>query len=222
MEQVVTYIRVSTARQGQSGLGLDAQRTAVAAYCLEHSCTVLREFREVESGKNNHRKVLQEALRFAKRNKARLVIAKLDRLARNVAFIAKLLESDVDFAFCDLPSANKFLLHIMASVAEHEGKAISDRTIAALQAAKARGTALGGTNPNSRNLTDAHRRKGAEASKAKASEYYAPLAGELLKLHGRGLSLRQIAEKLNDDGRTTRRGGSWNAMQVSRALERVK
>lgn len=132
------------------------------------------------------------------------------------------MESDVEFAACDLPQANRFMLHIMAAVAENEGKAISERTIAALQAAKARGTTLGGDNPNSRNLTQEHRRKGAHAAKVKADAEYAPVADVIIKMHRSGLSLRQITTRLNDDGHATRRGRAWNPVQVSRVLKRFE
>ena len=132
----VTYLRVSTERQGQSGLGLEAQRAAVAAHVLGRG-EVVAEFVEVESGKRSDRPELARALVEAKRAGAVLLIAKLDRLARNVAFIANLLESGVEVTAADMPEANRFLLHIMAAVAEQEGRAISERTRSALAAAKA-------------------------------------------------------------------------------------
>lgn len=142
----VTYLRVSTERQGQSGLGLEAQRAAVAAHVLGRG-EVVAEFVEVESGKRADRPELARALAEAKRAGAVLLIAKLDRLARNVAFIANLLESGVEVTAADMPEANRFVLHIMAAVAEQEGRAISERTKAALAAAKARGVKLGWSIP---------------------------------------------------------------------------
>ena len=136
--QFVTYLRVSTERWGQSGLGLEAQRAAVAAHVLGRG-EVAAEFVEVESGKRADRPELVRALAEAKRAGAVLLIAKLDRLARNVAFIANLLESGVEVTAADMPEANRFVLHVMAAVAEQEGRAISERTKAALAAAKARG-----------------------------------------------------------------------------------
>ncbi len=106
MKKIVAYIRVSTVRQGASGLGLDAQRSAVAGYCKAHNATVLKEFQEIESGKSDDRQALRDAIALAKRSKAVLVIAKLDRLARSMSFIANLMDSDVEFAACDLPEAN--------------------------------------------------------------------------------------------------------------------
>ena len=140
----VSYLRVSTARQGASGLGLEAQRAAVAAHLNGSDWTLLREIVEVESGKRNDRPALAEALRLCGQQKATLVIAKLDRLARNVHFISGLMESGVEFLAVDMPSANRFVVHILAAVAEQEAEAISKRTKAALAAAKERGTVLGG------------------------------------------------------------------------------
>ena len=153
----VVYLRVSTQRQGASGLGLEAQRAAVAAFVAQRGGQVLAERVEVESGKRADRPQLAEALAEAKRAGAVLLIAKLDRLARNVAFIAGLLEAGVEVQACDMPEANRFLLHVMAAVAEHEAAAISARTKAALAAAKARGVKLGCcllyTSPSPRDRT---------------------------------------------------------------------
>lgn len=222
MHNVVSYLRVSTQRQGASGLGLDAQRAAVANYCARHSARLLREFKEVESGRNNDRPVLKDAIAFAKRSRAKLVIGKLDRLARNVAFIANIMDSGIDFAACDLPEANRLLLHIMAAVAENEARAISDRTIAALAAAKARGVSLGAANPRSRNLsTEAMklgRERGAAATRQKAKESYEDVVPIMRRLRAEGLSLAKIADKLNADGLPTRSGAVWRAPQVARVL----
>ena len=143
---VVTYLRVSTDRQGQSGLGLEAQRAAVASYMA--SRTLVGEFVEVESGRKDNRPQLAAALALCRQHKARLVIAKLDRLARSVAFISGLMESGVEFVAADMPEANRFMLHVMAAVAEHEREMISQRTRVALAAAKARGTRLGNPRPD--------------------------------------------------------------------------
>lgn len=143
----VTYLRVSTERQGQSGLGLEAQRTAIATYVLGRG-EVVAEFVEVESGKRADRPELARALAEAKRSGAVLLIAKLDRLARNVAFIANLLESGVKVTAADMPEANRFVLHVLAAVAEQEGRVISERTKAALAAAKVRGVKLGWSIPD--------------------------------------------------------------------------
>jgi DNA invertase Pin-like site-specific DNA recombinase len=143
MKQAIAYYRVSTQRQGASGLGIEAQQEAVRTFCRDHSHKVVGEFVEIESGRDCDRPVLREAFERAKAMKAVLLIARLDRLARNVHFISGLMESGTEFRACDLPDANRFLLHVMAAVGEAEAKAISDRTIAALQAAKARGVQLG-------------------------------------------------------------------------------
>ncbi len=141
---VVTYLRVSTDRQGQSGLGLEAQRAAVASYVADKA--LLGEFVEVESGRKDDRPQLSAALALCRQHKARLVIAKLDRLARSVALVSGLMESGVEFVAADMPQANRFMLHVMAAVAEHEREMISQRTRAALAAAKARGTRPGATH----------------------------------------------------------------------------
>lgn len=140
----VTYLRVSTAQQGSSGLGLEAQRAASTAYLNGGNWTLVKEVVEIESGKRNDRPALAQALRICRQQKATLLIAKLDRLARNVHFISGLMESGVEFIAVDMPEANRFVVHIMAAVAEQEAETISKRTKAALAAAKARGKALGG------------------------------------------------------------------------------
>lgn len=225
VKQVTAYIRVSTQRQGASGLGLDAQRMAVEAYCKQHGCEVIREFQEIESGRKNERAFLREAIAFAKRTRSVLLIAKLDRLARNVAFIANLMDSDVDFAACDVPEANRLLLHVMAAIAEHEARMISERTRGALAAAKARGTVLGATNERSQNLTPEAmkrgRERGAQATKAKAEQYYADVLPTVAEMRRRGLSLAKIAAELTSAGYVLRSGRPWNAVQVSRVLERA-
>ena len=139
----IAYYRVSTDKQGKSGLGLDAQRKAVVDYLDGGKWTLLDEFTEIESGKRNDRPELEKALAACKKHRAKLVIAKLDRLSRNLAFIAMLMDRKVDFVCCDNPTATKFTIHILAAVAEHERDAISARTKAALAAAKANGKKLG-------------------------------------------------------------------------------
>src|ERR1700677_1523334 len=178
MEQrVVSYIRVSTEKQGASGLGLEAQQTYVTSYCDRTGSTLLREFCEIESGRKNDRPELAKAITFAKRSKATLVIAKLDRLARNVAFVANLMETNVAFESCDLPGANNMTVHVMAAVAENEAKAISQRTKDALAAAKARGVKLGAHHPSAKPLQPEARAKGqarsARINREKAIAEYA-------------------------------------------------
>jgi DNA invertase Pin-like site-specific DNA recombinase len=144
----IAYYRVSTEKQGRSGLGLEAQREAVRNHLNGGSWRLAAEVVEVESGKRNDRPKLAEALRLCRLHGATLIIAKLDRLARNVAFISNLMESGVEFTAVDFPQANRLTVHILAAVAEHEREMISQRTKAALAAAKARGTKLGGDRGN--------------------------------------------------------------------------
>ena len=143
MEKAIAYYRVSTKRQGKSGLGLGAQKLLIGHFAEHKGYNVYREFHEVESGRKNYRPVLDRALEACRVDCATLIIAKLDRLSRNVAFISTLMESKVNFKIADNPNANRFMLHIMAAVAEQEGKSISERTKAALQVAKAKGVELG-------------------------------------------------------------------------------
>ena len=143
----VAYFRVSTDKQGKSGLGLDAQRHAVQQYLNGGTWSLIGEFTEIESGKRNERPELAKALAACKRQKAKLVIAKLDRLSRNLAFIATLMDSGVEFIAVDNPHANKLTVHILAAVAQHEREVIAQRTKDALQAAKARGVVLGNPSP---------------------------------------------------------------------------
>jgi len=214
----VSYLRVSTARQGASGLGLEAQRAAVTGYLNGGRWTLVQEVVEVESGKRNDRPALAAAIRLCKRNKATLVIAKLDRLARNVAFISNLMESGVEFVAVDMPQANRFVVHILAAVAEQEAEAISKRTKAALQAAKARGTQLGGRRVSAERFAEI----GAQGRKVRMENARA-LRSELLPTitliqAGGASSLRQIAAELNSRGIATPRGGEWSAVQVQRVM----
>lgn len=215
----VTYLRVSTERQGQSGLGLEAQRAAVAAHVRGRG-EVVAEFVEVESGKRADRPELARALSEAKRAGAVLIIAKLDRLARNVAFIANLLESGVEIAAADMPEANRFLLHVMAAVAEHEAQAISDRTRAALAAAKARGVALGWSMPERKEEQRRASRKGAAKNAENACMHAANVLPIIRQIAAGGASLRQIADELNTRGIKTARGGLWYATTVRNIMAR--
>lgn len=217
----VSYIRVSTQRQGQSGLGLEAQQAAVKAFVTQRGGEVLAEFVEVESGRKADRPQLGAALAEAKRLGAVLLIAKLDRLARNVAFISALLESGVEVTAADMPEANKFMLHIMAAVAEQEAEAISARTKAALQAAKARGVALGWAQPQ--RDPEAHRQaveKGA-ARTAEKADTFAERLRPVLASFAAGASLREIAAELNERGILTPRGKQWQAASVRNLMARL-
>lgn len=223
--ECVSYIRVSTQRQGVSGLGLQAQRNAVRDFCRQHGFEHVREFREVESGRKNDRAVLREAIAYAKRAKAVLLIAKLDRLARNVAFIANLMESGVEFRACDVPEANRLLLHIMAAVAEAEARAISERTRVALRAAKERGQRLGAHHPKAKALTPEARARGAErgamVNASQAREAYAEIEPLARKMRDKGMTLLDIADELNASGFRTRQGKKFGAVQVKRVLDRA-
>jgi DNA invertase Pin-like site-specific DNA recombinase len=214
----VSYLRVSTTQQGVSGLGLEAQRVSVAAHLNGGRWELLQEVVEVESGKRSDRPKLAEALRLCRQKKATLVIAKLDRLARNVHFISGLMESGVEFVACDMPAANKFVLHIMAAVAEQEAEAISKRTIAALQAAKDRGVVLGGRRVSPERFAEigsAARRLKTE----KACRRAADLLPVIRSIQAAGASsLRDIAVGLNERNITAPRGGEWSAVQVQRVL----
>jgi DNA invertase Pin-like site-specific DNA recombinase len=146
-KKLVAYYRVSTKQQGASGLGLEGQMAAVATFARTNGAEIVRAYREVETGKRSDRPELLKAIAHAKRSRAGLIIAKLDRLARNVALTANLMESGVDFVACDNPHTNRLTIHILAAVAEDEAKRISDRTRAALAAYKARGGVLGAARP---------------------------------------------------------------------------
>lgn len=221
----VSYLRVSTARQGQSGLGLEAQRASVAGYLNGGKWTLLRELVEVESGKRNDRPALAEAIRLCRVHRAILVIAKLDRLARNTAFIANLMEAGVKFVAVDMPEANDTMVGIMAVFAQHEAKAISDRTKAALAAAKARGVALGGLRGDASRMSGiAHKGSlaGAAARSANAAVYRSNVMPAIEEAKAQGAStLQAIANWLNtgDNPVPTRRGGQWSAVQVQRVLQ---
>lgn len=216
--KVVTYYRVSTVRQGRSGLGLEAQRQAVQTYLGEQK--PISEFVEVESGTSGDRPQLAAALTACRVHKATLMIAKLDRLARNVAFVAALMDSGVEFLACDFPSANRLTIHILAAVAEHEARMISERTRAALAAAKARGTALGGFRGRAGTCTDLKKARASRA--AKVEQRAIDLAPTIEELQSEGaLSLRAIAAGLNSRRITAARGGLWSAAQVRNVLKRT-
>ncbi|MGO9776164.1 MAG: recombinase family protein [Terracidiphilus sp.] len=215
----VSYLRVSTVRQGRSGLGLEAQRAAVTGYLNGGDWTLLEEVVEVESGKRNDRPELTRALALCRIHGAKLLIAKLDRLARNVAFIANLMEAGVEFEAVDLPQANRLTLHVMAALAEYEAKAISDRTKAALGAAKARGTQLGGRRWAIETVAIKGNAESAKVRTERTRKRAADLAPIIAAIQAEGAaSLRQIADGLNGRGIQTAHGGQWSAVQVQRVL----
>src|SRR3954454_1949690 len=221
--KVITYYRVSTAGQGRSGLGLDAQRAEVARYCQNRSCDVLAEYQDVESGKRNERPALGKALHHAKVTGATLVVAKMDRLSRNAAFLLTLRGSRAKFVAADNPDVNDMTVGILAVVAEGEREAIATRTREALQAAKARGVRLG--NPNGaaalrraakgNTAALAAIRRGADGH---ASEI-APIIDHL-RAEGRQ-SLRELASALNERHIRTPRGGAWHPTSVKNLLARI-
>lgn len=218
----VAYYRVSTRRQGRSGLGLEAQRAAVRSYLDGGRWTLVAEFTEVETGGRNDRPELERALAACRVHRSRLIVAKFDRLSRNAAFLMALRDSGVEFVAADMPEANTLTVGIMAVMAQHEREAISQRTRAALAAAKRRGVSLG----TPENLTDRDRRKGTRASIAVRQGMAAQRAHDLahvieeIRATGRE-SLRELAGALNERGIPTPRGGEWSAVQVSRLLSRI-
>jgi DNA invertase Pin-like site-specific DNA recombinase len=247
MNKIVAYYRVSTKRQGESGLGLEGQESAVLAYAKASDSTIVASFTEVESGRKSDRPELKRALAHARMTRATLCIAKLDRLSRNVAFLATMMEAGTPFVCCDNPHATPLTIHILAAVAQDEAKRISERTKAALAAYKAgkhvskrikaqyphgvpaqvvRETAgkLGAALPQCRNLTAEASRKGhergvkaASASATKHADEFAPLVQELRR---QGATLRAIAEELNARECVTRRDKPWTQVAVFRLLRR--
>lgn len=222
-QRLVAYERVSTARQGASGLGLEAQRKVIGDFAASRGAEVLARFTEVESGRKADRPELHKALHLAKVTGATLVIAKLDRLSRNAAFLLALRDSGVRFLAVDMPEANDLTVGIMALVAQAEREAISRRTKEALAVARARGAKLG--NPNgAASLRRAG--KGAEALHAtviaNADRFALDLASVLADVRAAGhLSLRAIAAELTARGIQTRRGGNWNVGNVKALLVRA-
>jgi DNA invertase Pin-like site-specific DNA recombinase len=217
-QKCIAYYRVSTARQGRSGLGLEAQKQAVSLHLK--GAKLISEYTEIESGRRTDRPRLTEALTACRVHKATLVIAKLDRLARNVAFVSNLMEAGVEFEAVDFPQANRLTIHILAAVAEHEARMISERTRSALVAAKARGTKLGGFRGRAGTSADCALAR--ETRIADADRRAADLAPTIQAIRSAGgRSLRSIAAGLNARGITAARGGSWSAAQVRRALDRV-
>ena len=212
MKSFIVYYRVSTPKQGRSGLGLEAQQQAVTTYTTGRG-EIVETFTEIESGKrHSNRPQLAAALDTCRKRKATLVIAKLDRLARNVHFISGLMESGVDFVAADVPEANRFTLHILAAVAEHEREMISQRTKEALAAAKRRGTRLGNPNP------DEALRRGRATREQHIADHHARAMPVIKELHTEGRSLRQIAAEMDRRGIATPYGHQWTATGVRRML----
>lgn len=221
----VAYYRVSTDRQGRSGLGLDAQRAAVRGYTeSKGGYPPIAEFTEIESGKRNDRPQLAEALRTCRAYRATLVIAKLDRLSRNAAFLLALQESGVAFVAADMPDANNLTVGIMALVAQQEREAISARTKAALAVAKQRGKRIGGGPGPSREVAALGREAARSAKQDQARRRAADVLPVIARLQAGqpDISLRQLAERLNLESVPTPSGrGRWQAITVRRLLERA-
>ena len=214
----VAYYRVSTQRQGKSGLGLDAQRKAVNDR-LCGQANLIAQYTEIESGGRSDRPRLAEALAACRLHRATLIIAKLDRLARNVAFVSNLMEAGVEFEAVDFPQANRLTIHILSAVAEHEAKMISDRTRGALAAAKARGVALGGFRGRAGTCKDLIKARAART--AKADRRASDLAATIQTIGSEGAtSLGDFAAGLNERGIAAPRGGDWRPAQVRRVLLR--
>lgn len=217
----VAYYRVSTKQQGQSGLGLEAQKEAVARYLNDGDWTLAGAFTEVESGKQDDRPELSRALKLCRVTGSTLIVAKLDRLSRNLAFLANLMESKAHFVCVDNPNANELTIHILAAMAQFERKAISERTKAGLAAAKTRGVVMG--NPRLAEVRPTDTRKATAMRSKLAAAYAADLADMVLDVRAGGItSLSGIARELNHRGSTTRRGGQWSAAAVSLLLARLE
>ncbi len=225
MTTYVAYCRVSTDKQGRSGLGLEAQQAAIQAFLRPGDALLQPPYVEIESGRRADRPQLLAAVERCRRTGATLLIAKLDRLARNVAFIANLMDSGVEFEACDFREANRLTVHILAAVAEHEAKMISERTKVALAAAKRRGTQLGGD----RGYRPPAPPSGLDTAKAtavrqrKADHAAFGVLPVIERLRGEGVqSLGGLARRLNEAGQPTPRGkGEWTATAVKRVLARV-
>lgn len=213
----IAYYRVSTQKQGQSGLGLEAQQAAVTNYLNGGQWELVNEFIEVETGKGadalDRRPQLKAAIEACRKQKATLVIAVLDRLGRNVHFISGLMESGIDFISVESPNDSPFMLHVKAAVAEEEGRKISARTKAALQAAKARGVVLGAAGA-------ANLKPNIEQRQQAADEFAGNLKGVIEGMKARGLTQRAMCEELNAVGIPTARGGRWSQIQLQRIIAR--
>lgn len=221
MKRIVAYYRVSTAQQGESGLGLEAQQSLVASYTASNGGELVAEVVEVESGANDDRPQLAEAMKLCRRQKATLVIGTLDRLARDVHFVAGLMKSDVPFVCADAPTATAFELHIRAAMAEEERRKIAERTKRALAAYKNRGGVLGAHRDAAKPLTQSARQKGAEVAKTRSARFYGDVAPLIREQRANGKTLGEIATRLNTEGRTTQAGMAWTATAVHRVLKRL-
>ena len=221
-QKAITYTRVSTSAQGRSGLGLEAQQAMIATFAAANGFERVAEYRDVESGAHDARPALLKALAHAKRLRCPIIVAKLDRLSRDVAFISDLMKRRVPFICTDLGmDADPFMLHLFASLAEKERRLISERTRSALKAAKARGATLGWASPTRQDRAQATAHSVA-VRVARADEHARQIAPVIASCQkAGGTTLRQIAECLNARGVKTARGGQWHPSSVARALERL-
>ena len=218
-KKYIAYYRVSTDKQGRSGLGLEAQKNSVKTYVARDGGVITDSYTEVSSGRDNNREELQRALKAAMLKKCIIVIAKLDRLSRNRRFLMELSESSAKFVCCDMPEANSLTIGMMAVMADYETQVISERTKAALQAAKARGVKLGNPRLDECRNTDttaANTVRIAQAAVRNTS--LLEIIKEIEYEHGK-MSLRAIAKQLNDAGYTAPRGGKFSAAQVSKVIK---
>lgn len=220
MTKFVSYFRVSTQKQGNSGLGLEAQKSTIQNYLKD--IQPIAEFTDIESGtkKGNDRQGLKDAISFCKFHNAKLIIAKLDRLSRNVSFIAQLMESDIEFVICDQPQATRFTIHIFAALGEQEARFISERTKSALAEAKKRGQKLG----SPQNLTDQSRANSLEVRKLNAfnNENSRKAGALIVSLRQSGKSFYQITKEINVLGFKTRTNKSFHQAQVKTLFERYQ
>lgn len=224
MSNIVVYFRVSTGQQERSGLGIEAQKIAVRDFVARTGDVVIGRYTETESGKRADRPQLARALAHARRSRAKLIVAKLDRLARNLAFLDALQRANVNFAALDCEHANKAMLQMMMVMAEWECDQVSARTKAALAARRANGGKLGAQNPRSRNLTRAAMREGriagAEANRLAADDAYSDILPDMVEWR-ESHTLTAIADRLNDQGHTTRTGKPWSPSTVANVLRRA-
>lgn len=219
MGNYVAYLRQSTTKQEKSGLGIEAQRNIIHSFVKEG--LIIAEFVETESGKKSDRPKLQEALALYRKTNSILIVAKLDRLSRNVAFTSKLLESDVEITFCDFPQANRLILHIISSIAEYEANLISQRTRLSLKAKKERGVQLG----KSENLMKKHNEAIAHSNqtnrtKAQNNVNNMRAVALLRSMVKEELTLSQMTIRLNEQGFVTSKGCKFQIVQVQRLIQR--
>jgi DNA invertase Pin-like site-specific DNA recombinase len=214
----VSYLRVSTTRQGESGLGIEAQRSSVTAFLRGDQWKQVGEYVEVESGKNNYRPELQKAIATCRIHNATLVVARLDRLARNAHFLLGLKEADVDILCVDMPSANALTIGIMAMVAQEEARLISARTKAALAMAKLRGVRLGSPKPITPQTQMKGRRLSITMRRERSRRWVTDIRPTVESAMQQCGTLRTTATLLTDWGIPARRGGAWSAVQVRRVL----